>query len=808
MGSRHDMELIRRRTLMQWAAAGAVPALPGCLWSENGNAHPPRPGFTVGTNLSGMEWPKPGIRKGGSSAPNVHFTVPRRADIAWLADQGFRRNRLPVLWEMLQPVLHDARPNAQARSLVGEPGEFHAQYAQAITDVLDAHAAVGAKVILDLHNYCRYRDFRYAPDGSVPGLKPGPTPLQRAYTEDAGGVQERIFSLAAGATLTQAHFADFWTRAARRWKDHAGLAGYGLMNEPHDLPRPGQLQESQGGGEDLAIWPAYARAAVAAIRKVDPRTPIYVAGNEWSAAMSMASRNPGFPLAGENLVYEVHLYLDAASNGHAFDFETEVGKGFSAGVGRRAIDMDTGAKRLALAASWAREKNLKLALTEIGMPLGDARWQEMFQRTLAQAAREGVEVYSWMGGNHWPVRNYPIHHVPGWHQHRTLEPAVAGPLQQAAHEARVALYDDGGGWSANGREVTITVYARGWLAQPVSVQVASSGGGRLGKTTLTLPAGANGSDSFTFTPEPDRVTTLSYTVAGGLQAPPPRKVYSLADPVAAAGANLADAAHALLAKYAAGKWEMAHGHTDYVRGAPSQDGQPLRAVADTGFGSSAGNAMEMLCFLNDDSAAMGPAKPPVMRTVDGRKAMDMSAPGSWGLWCKKRAPLPGVQPRPRDRVLYDLQDDHFAIVAIVSPDANASGAVFQASRAEQRQFSELVLERGRPQARWSDGRGQPVVVGAPDSLPPRVPAVLTLASAGGSQALRVNGREAGQMRAQLPNAAFDQLLIGWGFVDHYPRESFRGLVFGAIAGKGRPTEAELAVLERYLMSLGSDREKT
>jgi aryl-phospho-beta-D-glucosidase BglC (GH1 family) len=798
MGSRHTIELIRRRTLMQLAAAGAVPVLPGCLWSESAQAA--RPGFTVGTNLSGMEWPKPGIRKGGSTAPNIHFTAPRRADIAWLAEQGFRKNRLPILWEMLQPVLHDARPNAEARALVGEPGELHARYAQAITDVLDAHAAAGAKCILDLHNYCRYRDFRYAPDGSVPGLKKGATPLHRAYTEDPSGVQERIFSLAPGATLTQAHFTDFWTRAARRWKDHAGLAGYGLMNEPHDLPRPGQLVESEGGGEDLAIWPAYAKAAVEAIRKVDPRTPIYVAGNQWSSAMAMASRNPGFPLAGEHLVYEVHLYLDAASNGHAFDFNTEVGKGFSAGLGRRSIDPDTGARRLAMAADWAREKNLRLALTEIGMPVGDARWQEMFQRTLAYAVRNGVEVYSWMGGNHWPIRNYPIHHVPGWHQHRTLEPAVAGPMKQAAGTAGATLYDDGGGWAPAGKPVTVTVYARGWLREPLTLQVAARGGGRLGKSTLVIPAGANGSDSYTFTPEADREATLAYSAAGGVQVPPPRKVYSFGDSVAAAEKNLAAAAHAILAKYGAGKWEMAHGHTDYVKGAPAQDGQPVRAVADSGFGSSVGNALEMINFLNDDGADSGPMKPPVMRTVDNRKVLDCSAPGTWGLWCKKRAPLPGVQPNPPDRVPYDLHDEHFAIAAIVVPEAGGGGVVFQASRAEQRHFSELALEQGRPQAKWLDAHGQQVVLAGAERLAPGAPAVLTLSSAPGGQALRVNGRPAGRAAANFAPSAFDQMLIGWGFVDHYPRDGFRGQVFGVIAGKGRPTDAELAVLERYLAS--------
>ncbi|HYF20525.1 MAG TPA: cellulase family glycosylhydrolase [Ramlibacter sp.] len=798
---------MRRRTFLPLAAAGgALPLLPGCLLTESRDAQAAgaRVAGAVGTNLSGMEWTKPNMRRGASSTPNLHFMVPRRADIAWLAANGFKSNRLPILWEMLQPMLFDTRASAAVRALVGEPGEFNEHYAKAITDVLDAHAAAGAKCILDLHNYCRYQDFRFQPDGSVAGLGKPPTPLHRAFTEEREAIQERIFALAPGATLTQEHFTDFWTRAARRWKDHPGLAGYGLMNEPHDLPAPGRLVATEGGGEDLSIWPTYARAAVQAIRKVDPKTPIYVAGNEWSAAMSMATRNPGFPLPGDNLVYEVHLYLDAASNGHAFDWDTEVRKGFSAGVGNRPIDLDTGVKRLTPAVEWARAKGLRLALTEIGMPLGDPRWQEAFQRTVSHAVQNGVDVQSWMGGAHWPIRNYPIHHVPGWHQHRTLEPAVAGPLQRAAGVNRAALYDDGGGWAPPGQPVTITVYARGHLAQPLKLAVASDAGGRLSKTELTIPAGANGSDSYSFTPEPGRIATLRYTAAEGVQLPPPRKVYGVADAVALARDSLADAAHAILARYGAAKWEMAHGHTDFLPGAaPAQDGQPVRAVSDTGFASSMGNALEMLNFLNRDMQQPGPWQLPVMRTVQGRKALDVSAPDCWGLWCKKRAPMPGVLPNPRDRVPFDLQDEHFALVAIRVPGAQQHGIVFQASKAEDGWFSELALERGVPQARLRDARGQQVVLSAREPLPANRPVVLALTSAPGEQGLRVNGLDAARGAGRFAPSAFDQLLIGWGFVSHYPRDGFRGLVFGAIAGKGRPNEMELAVLERYLGSLAA-----
>ncbi|HZY16939.1 MAG TPA: cellulase family glycosylhydrolase [Ramlibacter sp.] len=792
---------MRRRQLMQLAAAcGAAPALAGCLWSES-RARTVDGARLLGTNLSGMEWAKPGTRRTESSLPNLHYTVPRRADIEWLASVGFRRNRLPVLWEMLQPMLHDSRASAEVRALVGEPGEFHAQYVQLITDVLDAHAAVGATCILDLHNYGRYRDFVVREDGSMAGLTRGPTPQHRPYTTDPAAVQERIFALAPGATLTQAHFADFWSRAARRWKDHPGLGGWGLMNEPHDMPAPGSTVASDGGGEDLTIWPAFAQAAITAIRRIDTRIPIYVAGNEWSAATSLARRNPGFPLQGENLVYEVHLYLDAASNGHNFDFDTEVRKGFSAGVGRRSIDLDTGARRLQSAIRWAEEHRVRLALTEVGMPVDDPRWEESFHRTVREAIDHGVEVCSWMSGNHWPIRNSAMHHTPGWYQHRTLLPASSGPMLEAAGVAQAVLYDEGGSAAAAGAPVTVTLRARGHLAQPLTVRVASDAGGRFSKAVLTLPAGANGADRYTFTPEPGSVATLRYSAEPAVPVPPPRQVYALGDPVAAASTRLADAAHAILARHGASKWEMAHAFTDYVRGSASQDGQPVRAVADSGFGSSTSNAMEMVNAMNTDRPLPGGLLVPVLRTVRGRKALDLGAENTFGLWCKKTAPAPGVQPRPANRAPYDLQDPHFAIAVVAVPGAWNSGVVFQASRAEDPFTSELALEGSRPQARWIDAGGQQVVLAGNAPLPAGRPVVLTLASRPGEQLLRVDAEVVGRAQARFAPSTLAQLLIGSGFVSHYPRPGFRGLLWGVIAGKGAPSDAELAVLERYLRSL-------
>ncbi|MEO7885264.1 MAG: cellulase family glycosylhydrolase [Polaromonas sp.] len=759
----------------------------------------------MGTNLSGMEWAKPGLRANTSSAPNLHFTVPRKADVAYLANCGFMKNRLPIQWELLQPMLHDTVANAAAKAAIGNPGAFHAGYEAFITGVLDAHAAAGTRCIIDNHNYGRYQDFRFQSDGSVIGLTVLPSPL-RPYTTNSVQIQSRIFSLALGATLKVANFTDFWTRAATKWKNHPGFGGYGLMNEPHDMPKPGGIiasnEEAVKGGEDLTIWPTFAQAAIQAIRAVDTVNPIYVSGNLYDSAMYIGTKNPGFPLAGTNLVYEVHMYLDAFSNGAFFDYDTEVAKNYSAGFGSGAIKASTGMDRLKIAVDWAKAKGVKLALTEVGMPIDDPRWETMFAQAAVFAAQSGCEVYTWMGGNHWPIHNYAINHVPGWHQNKTLEPSVSGVLKAATGTVQAALFDDGPGYALAGTPLTITVYSRGNLAQPVVLTVASNKGGTLSKSRLTIPAGANGQDSFTYTPAANQIATLSYTSDGQLagQVPPPRKVFSLTDPAGYAATSLADAALAVIAKYGACKWALADGYTDYLLGAPAAAGQAVRAVSDSGYGSSPGNAMEMINWMNKDSGATGSMSVPVMRVTNGKKNSDHSVPESFGFWCKKSGRMAGVQPNPRNRVPYNLEDAHFAIAALSVPAPTNTGVVFQASKAEDPQTSELGFLNGQPRARWIDSKGLTVQLLAPTRLAVNTPAVLALASVAGAQKLRLDSAEVGSAAATFAPSAFTQMLMGCGYISYYPREGFRGNLYAVIAGKGAPTLAELAVLERYLAS--------
>jgi len=751
----------------------------------------------MGVNLCGMEWARTGLRYGSSTMPNLNFTVPRKADVAWLGANGYTKTRLPIQWELLQPMLNDTVANAAARAAIGNPGEFHAGYEAYITGVLDAHAAAGMKCIIDLHNYCRYQDFVFQADGSVLGLVAHPNPLIRAYTTNGSQVQQRIFALAPGATLKQSNYNDFWTRAARKWMSHPGFGGYGLMNEPYNMPDKDQIVESDGYNQDLTIWPTYAQAVINAIRAVDPVNPIYLGGNGWSAAMSLATANPGWPLAGNNIIYEVHMYLDAASNGQNFDYDTEVNKGFSAGLAG-PINENTGVDRLNLAIDWAQSKGVRLALTETGMPIDDPRWQLMYQKLLNRAREVNCEVYTWNAGSHWVYRNAGINQVPGWHQNKTLEPAASGPMKTAWGVNSATLFDDGPGWAPSGTAVTLTVYARGNLASPLTVNVASNNGGSFSKTQLTIPAGANGQDTFTFVSPVNTIATLTYTVAGGgIAPPPPRKVYSLADPVAYASTNLADAAMALIAKYSACKWELADGYTDYLQGAPAAAGQVVRAISDSGYGSSPGNAMEMINWTNTDGN-MGSMSSPVMRVINGKKNSDHSTYDTFGFGCRKSTPVAGRQPNPKNRVPYNLEENHFTIVAVSVPGTSNSGVVFQASNYDNAQCSEISFNNSRPQAKFVDSAGNTLLLAGQNQLAANKPTVISLTSVAGAQNLRVNAAVEASAATTFSPTGFHQLMLGWGYQNYYPQGGFMGNIYSAITGKGAPSIAEMTVMERYL----------
>jgi len=132
------------------------------------------------------------------------------------------------------------------------------------------------------------------------------------------------------------------------------------------------------------------------------------------------------------------------------------------------------------------------------------------------------------------------------------------------------------------------------------------------------------------------------------------------------------------------------------------------------------------------------------------------------------------------------------------PGAYNTGSVVQASKAEEYYASELGFANSQPSARWVDANGQTVQLTSPTRLAGNTPAVIAMTSVPGAQRLRVNTAVVASTSATMGPGNCAQMLLGWGFLGHYPRGGFNGNLYSAIAGKGALTTAELAVLERYL----------
>lgn len=182
------------------AAGLAAPAL--LRPRANALAQPVTAPMYRGVNLSGAEFTPDAAHLPG--VVNRDYRYPTRDDLRYVAGRGHRMVRLPIRWERVQPVLMAPL----------QPAEL-----QRLLSTVDQAAATGLKVLVDLHNYARY-----------------------IRSTDEGGS-----TLVLGdGRLTDAHLVDLWSRLSTALKGRAGVLGYGLMNEPHDLPgAPGSAATSR-----------------------------------------------------------------------------------------------------------------------------------------------------------------------------------------------------------------------------------------------------------------------------------------------------------------------------------------------------------------------------------------------------------------------------------------------------------------------------------------------------------------------------------------------------------------------------------
>jgi endoglucanase len=316
----------------------------------------------TGVNLSGAEFGEGNL----PGTHGTHYIYPSAAEVDYFLGKGMNTIRLPFRWERLQRTLG---------------GEFHATEFNRLRNLVQYATGKGAYVVLDPHNYARYH-------GNVIG----------------------------GGTVTNEHFADFWSRLAEAFKGNSRVV-FGLMNEPHTMP--------------TEQWLSAANAAIAHIRHTGATNLILVPGNAWSGAHSWSQNWYGTPNAtamlgvvdpGNNFAFEVHQYLDSDSSGRS----------------PAIVSPTIGVQRLAGFTNWLKANRRRGFLGEFAVAnstIGDAAGQigDEALTGILEHIQANSEV--WLGWAWWSAG-------PWWGDYMfSLEPTNLGQPAQADRPAMGVLDD-------------------------------------------------------------------------------------------------------------------------------------------------------------------------------------------------------------------------------------------------------------------------------------------------------------------------------------------------------------------------------
>ncbi|KTT63685.1 cellulase [Pseudomonas oryzihabitans] len=298
------------------AAAAAVLAL-------SAGAAQAEPVSLVGLNLSGAGFAPqvlPGIN-------GTNYIFPVEAYFQQWSARGVKLIRFPIIWERLQPKLG---------------GPLDSAYVALVNQTFGYAQKHGIKIILDLHNYARYR-------GQVIGTSGVP----------------------------YARYQEIMTHIARQWSGQSSLYAYDIMNEPHDA---------------MAYWPTAAQYGINGVRAVDSTRPVIVEGNGWSSATRWAEFNDSLlnlKDPANNIIFSAHSYFDENAGG-SYD-KTDVNK----------LDANYGVTRVKPFVDWLKKNGKRGYIGEFGVPDNNPRWNLLMDNMLAYLKQNCIPASYWAAGPGW-----------------------------------------------------------------------------------------------------------------------------------------------------------------------------------------------------------------------------------------------------------------------------------------------------------------------------------------------------------------------------------------------------------------------
>ncbi len=252
--------------------------------------------------------------------PTVEFETAEIIPRAW----GFNHVRYLIIWEGVEP----------------EPGVYDEAYLDAVEAWVDHFHDLGVLVYLDMHQDLWAR--RYGGDGAPEWAirhdeQPFAAQPQWFLNYFQPAVQrcfDNFWAYDQGLHADlQDRYAAMWAHVAERFRDHPGVIGYDLMNEPHpgtDLDARELLGTSHPEGshprfDQEEFHPFYERL-IAAIRAVDADTWIFIEPRYGAPGNGAPSYLP--PLAdprpgAARLTYAPHLYSVKTEGAQRYDPETD-----------------------------------------------------------------------------------------------------------------------------------------------------------------------------------------------------------------------------------------------------------------------------------------------------------------------------------------------------------------------------------------------------------------------------------------------------------------------------------------------------
>lgn len=291
----------------------------------------------VGVNLSGLEYPW---------AP-----YPKPQEFEKLRDKGVGFIRLPVAWERFQPKLHEGLDKLEITKLLS---------------LLDIINRADIKVIIDIHNGGRFD----------PNWRREDKPREHPHLYVLGSHE-----------LPLHKFSEFWKMFAQEIMNHPAIIGYGLMNEPHDLPTP-------------TTWAEAAQMAINAIRTADKATPVYVSGYGWG--YDWVKNNGSEPFVNDpsdRVIYELHIYFDKGGGRYTNTYE------------QAQATPTKGAELASKFSEWLKAKGAKGFIGEFAIPDDDVRWLLVLDNFLKHLQNNGIPSTYWMATYRGAYWFYPPLHI-------------------------------------------------------------------------------------------------------------------------------------------------------------------------------------------------------------------------------------------------------------------------------------------------------------------------------------------------------------------------------------------------------------